>query len=347
MRYKLLGGSGLRVSEICLGAMTFGEEWGWGADKPECFKMMELFAKQGGNFIDTANKYTNGTSEKITGEFIASDREHFVLATKYSLSMRAEDPNFCGNHRKNLVQSLEASLKRLNTDFIDLYWLHAWDFMTPVEEVMRSLDDLVSAGKVLYLGISDTPAWIVSQANTLAEERGWSKFIALQIEYSLIQRTPERDLLPMARALDLAVTPWAVLGGGLLTGKYTGDPKKDAKIDSKRNKAMDKRLSKQNFKIAGTLNDIAGRIGRKPSQVAINWVRQQPGLIIPILGARTARQLKESLESLEFELDRKALDKLDWVSRVDMGFPHEFLSSEGIIKVRFGDTFEQIDNHRA
>ena len=347
MRYKLLGGSGLRVSEICLGAMTFGEEWGWGADKPECFKMMELFAKQGGNFIDTANKYTNGTSEKITGEFIASDREHFVLATKYSLSMRAEDPNFCGNHRKNLVQSLEASLKRLNTDFIDLYWLHAWDFMTPVEEVMRALDDLVSAGKVLYLGISDTPAWIVSQANTLAEERGWSKFIALQIEYSLIQRTPERDLLPMARALDLAVTPWAVLGGGLLTGKYTGDPKKDAKIDSKRNKAMDKRLSKQNFKIAGTLNDIAGRIGRKPSQVAINWVRQQPGLIIPILGARTARQLKESLESLEFELDRKALDKLDGVSRVDMGFPHEFLSSEGIIKVRFGDTFELIDNHRA
>ena len=347
MRYKLLGGSGLRVSEICLGAMTFGEEWGWGADKPECFKMMELFAKQGGNFIDTANKYTNGTSEKITGEFIASDREHFVLATKYSLSMRAEDPNFCGNHRKNLVQSLEASLKRLNTDFIDLYWLHAWDFMTPVEEVMRALDDLVSAGKVLYVGISDTPAWIVSQANTLAEERGWSKFIALQIEYSLIQRTPERDLMPMARALDLAVTPWAVLGGGLLTGKYTGDPKKDAKIDSKRNKAMDKRLSKQNFKIAGTLNDIAGRIGRKPSQVAINWVRQQPGLIIPILGARTARQLKESLESLEFELDRKALDKLDWVSRVDMGFPHEFLSSEGIIKVRFGDTFEQIDNHRA
>ncbi|OGF99012.1 MAG: aldo/keto reductase, partial [Candidatus Glassbacteria bacterium GWA2_58_10] len=336
MRYKLLGGSGLRVSEICLGAMTFGEEWGWGADKPECFKMMELFAKQGGNFIDTANKYTNGTSEKITGEFIASDREHFVLATKYSLSMRAEDPNFCGNHRKNLVQSLEASLKRLNTDFIDLYWLHAWDFMTPVEEVMRALDDLVSAGKVIYVGISDTPAWIVSQANTLAEERGWSKFIALQIEYSLIQRTPERDLLPMARALDLAVTPWAVLGGGLLTGKYTGDPKKDAKIDSKRNKAMDKRLSKQNFKIAGTLNDIAGRIGRKPSQVAINWVRQQPGIMVPILGARTARQLKESLESLEFELDRKALDKLDWVSRVDMGFPHEFLSSEGIIKVRFG-----------
>ena len=347
MRYKLLGGSGLRVSEICLGAMTFGEEWGWGADKPECFKMMELFAKQGGNFIDTANKYTNGTSEKITGEFIASDREHFVLATKYSLSMRAEDPNFCGNHRKNLVQSLEASLKRLNTDFIDLYWLHAWDFMTPVEEVMRALDDLVSAGKVIYVGISDTPAWIVSQANTLAEERGWSKFIALQIEYSLIQRTPERDLLPMARALDLAVTPWAVLGGGLLTGKYTGDPKKDAKIDSKRNKAMDKRLSKQNFKIAGTLNDIAGRIGRKPSQVAINWVRQQPGIMVPILGARTARQLKESLECLEFELDRKALDKLDWVSRVDMGFPHEFLSSEGIIKVRFGDTFELIDNHRA
>ena len=347
MRYKLLGGSGLRVSEISLGAMTFGEDWGWGADKKESFKMMELYAKQGGNFIDTANKYTNGTSEKITGEFIAADREHFVLATKYSLSMRADDPNSCGNHRKNLVQSLEASLERLNTDYIDLYWLHAWDFMTPVEEVMRSLDDLVSAGKVLYLGISDTPAWIVSQANTLAGLRGWSRFVALQIEYSLIQRTPERDLLPMARALDLAVTPWAVLGGGLLTGKYTGDSKKDAKIDSKRNKAMDKRLSERNFRIAGVLNETASRIGRKPSQVAINWARQQPGVIIPILGARTAGQLKESLECLEFELDREALEKLDEVSRVELGFPHEFLSSEGIQKVRFGDTFELTDNHRA
>ena len=347
MRYKLLGGSGLRVSEISLGAMTFGEDWGWGADKQESFKMMELYAKQGGNFIDTANKYTNGTSEKYTGEFIASDRSHFVLATKYSLSMRADDPNSCGNQRKNLIQSLEASLERLKTDYIDLYWLHAWDFMTPVEEVMRSLDDLVSAGKVLYLGISDTPAWVVSQANTLAGVRGWSRFVALQIEYSLIQRTPERDLLPMARALDLAVTPWAVLGGGLLTGKYTGDPKKDAKIDSKRNQMMDKRLSERNFQIAGVLNEIASRIGRKPSQVAINWVRQQPGVIIPILGARTAGQLQESLECLDFELDREALERLDEVSRVELGFPHEFLSSEGIRKIRFGDTFELTDNHRA
>ena len=228
MRYKLLGNSGLRVSELCLGTMTFGEEWGWGASKSECRKMFDMFVEAGGNFIDTANRYTEGTSEKFVGEFISDMREQIVLATKYTLYTKQGDPNAAGNHRKNMVQALENSLRRLKTDYIDLYWVHAYDYMTPVEEMMRALDDMVRAGKVLYIGVSDTPAWVVSQANTMAQLRGWTPFSALQIEYSLIARTPERDLLPMARAFDLAVTPWGAIGGGVLTGKYNKKKREDS-----------------------------------------------------------------------------------------------------------------------
>ena len=220
MRYKLLGRSGLRVSELALGTMTFGPEWGWGASKEESRRIFDAYVAAGGNFIDTANRYTEGTSERFVGEFIAADRERFVVATKYTLFNRRDDPSASGNSRKNMVQSLEASLKRLGTDYVDLFWVHAWDFTTPVEEVMRGLDDLVAAGKVLYVGISDTPAWVVAQANTLADLRGWSRFVGLQIRYSLADRAAERDLLPMARSLDIAVTPWSVLGAGVLTGKY-------------------------------------------------------------------------------------------------------------------------------
>ncbi len=211
MRYKLLGKSGLRVSELCLGTMTFGEDWGWGAPKDTSRQIFDtFFVAAGGNFIDTANLYTNGSSEKIVGELIASDRDRFVVATKYSLTgqwQSDQNPNGAGNHRKNMMRSIEGSLKRLNTDYVDILWLHAWDFATPVEEVMRAFDDLVRQGKVMYIGISDTPAWIVSQATTLAKCNGWTQFIALQIEYSPIERTPERDLIPMATAFELAVTP--------------------------------------------------------------------------------------------------------------------------------------------
>lgn len=203
MRYKLLGKSGLRVSELCLGTMTFGEDWGWGAPQDTSRQIFDAFVEAGGNFIDTANLYTNGSSEKIVGELIGSERDRFVLATKYSLTGQWQgdnNPNGSGNHRKNMMRSIEGSLQRLNTDYVDVLWLHAWDFTTPVEEVMHAFDDLVRQGKVMYIGISDTPAWIVSQANTLAQANGWAQFIALQIEYSLIQRTPERDLLPMANA---------------------------------------------------------------------------------------------------------------------------------------------------
>src|SRR6195256_2652311 len=222
MKYKLLGKSGLRVSEAALGTMTFGEDWGWGSPKAEAQKVYETYRKAGGNFIDTANVYTNGTSERFLGEFIQGDRQSVVLATKYANAAPGNDPNAAGNHRKSMMQAVEASLKRLQTDYIDLYWVHIWDGITPVEEVMRGLDDLVRQGKVLYVGISDAPAWWIAQANTLAYLRGWSPFIGLQIEYNLIERTIERELVPMAKALNLGLTAWSPLARGMLTGKYHG-----------------------------------------------------------------------------------------------------------------------------
>ncbi len=355
MRYKLLGKSGLRVSEICLGAMTFGEEWGWGASKEESHKMFDVFAEAGGNFIDTANIYTGGTSEKYVGEFISSERGRFVLATKYVNNMRRGDPNAGGSHRKNLVQSLEGSLKRLNTDYIDLYWVHVWDFMTPVEEVMRALDDMVRAGKVLYVGVSDAPAWIVSQANTLAELKGWTPFIGLQIEYSLVQRTPERDLLPMARAFDIGVTAWSPLGSGVLTGKYNKENQQKRKSEPNRLAAMkdmagedwvNALLNNRNMSIAEEVQSIANEIGRSPAQVAINWIRQQKGVIIPIIGARKVSQIKDNLGCLDFELTREQLKRLDEKSRIELGFPHDFLASEFIQNIVYGGTLSLIHNHR-
>lgn len=341
MRYKLLGRSGLRVSELCLGTMTFGEEWGWGADKAESRRIFDTYVDAGGNFIDTANRYTEGTSEKYVGEFIAQERWKYVLATKYTLFEHQGDVNGSGNHRKNMVQSVEASLKRLKTDYIDLLWVHAWDFTTPVDEVMRGLDDLVRAGKVLYIGISDTPAWVVSQANTLAELRGWTRFVGLQIEYSLIQRAPERDLLPMARQFDIAITPWAALGGGLLTGKYH---QKDGQ--PRRMKEDSARLSGKNMKIGQTVIDIAGQAGCSPAQVAINWVRQQPSVIVPIIGSRKASQIEDNLAALDHHLSAEHLDQLNEVSKIELGFPHDFLSSPNIRNIVSGGTDEQLDNHR-
>ncbi len=260
-----MGRSGLRVSELALGTMTFGEDWGWGADRNASRKMFDAFAGAGGTLIDTANRYTEGTAERLVGEFIKKERERFVLGTKYTLFTRREDPNASGNHRKNMVQSLEASLKRLDTDYIDLFWVHAWDFMTPVDEVMRGLDDMVSQGKVNYIGISDTPAWIVSRANTMAELRGWNRFIGLQLRYSLIDRTVERELLPMARSMDLAITPWSVLGAGVLTGKYNeGGGEGRAKAGA----GMDER----NLKIAIEVANVAKEIGCTASQVSLSWI---------------------------------------------------------------------------
>jgi aryl-alcohol dehydrogenase-like predicted oxidoreductase len=342
MRYKLLGKSGLKVSEIALGTMTFGEEWGWGASKEESRKIYDAYRKAGGNFVDTANRYTGGTSEKYVGEFIKSEREEIVLATKYTLVSREGDPNSAGNSRKNMIQSLEASLKRLGTDYIDLYWLHAWDHLTPVEEVMRAFDDMIRSGKIVYAGVSDTPAWVVARANMMAELRGWSPFVALQIEYSLIERTVERELLPMARELGMAVTPWAVMGGGLLTGKYnkqTDEPKRMKEGDSRR-------INEHNLKIAEEVVKIADELGKKPGQVAIDWVRQKPGLIIPIIGARNVKQLEESLGALEFTLSDEHIKRLDNISQIDLGFPNEFLTRDFITRILYAGMRDKIDSDK-
>ncbi|HSN98900.1 MAG TPA: aldo/keto reductase [Candidatus Nanopelagicales bacterium] len=341
MRYRLLGKSGLRVSEMCLGTMTFGEDWGFGASKEECQRQLAAFVERGGNFIDTANLYTNGSSEKIVGELVGEERERFVVATKYTLSSNPKDPNACGNHRKNMVQALEKSLKRLGMEYIDLLWVHAWDEMTPVDEMMRGLDDLVRAGKVLYVGVSDTPAWVVSQANTMAELRGWSRFVGLQIEYSLIQRTPEADLLPMARALDIAVTPWGAMGGGVLTGKYNKKAE-GGEVDTRRAQGNQARLTERNLAIAAEVEKVAQEVGGTAAQVALGWVRQQAGTVIPVIGARTAAQLEDSLRCIDLTLSPEHMARLDEVSRVPHGFPHDFLARDNIRRVVHGDHWGRV-----
>jgi aryl-alcohol dehydrogenase-like predicted oxidoreductase len=322
--------------------MTFGEDWGWGASKAESQKIFEAFAEAGGNFIDTANRYTEGTSEKFVGEFIASDRDHFVLSTKYTLFDRRDDPNASGNQRKNMIRSLEASLRRLKTDYVDLFWVHAWDFLTPVEEVMQGLDNLVRAGKVLYVGISDTPAWIVSQANTLADLRGWTRFVGLQTQYSLLERTPERDLLPMAHAFDMSVTTWGALGSGVLTGKYN----KQAK-DSDGRAAQWGAINERRLAMAQAVMDVAGEIDCSPSQVALSWVRQQSGQIIPLIGARKVAQLKDNLACLKVTLTDEQLARLDDISRIELGFPHDFLASSEVQDLIYGGTLARIDHRRS
>src|SRR5215467_11018708 len=374
MKYNLLGKSGLRVSEICLGTMTFGEEWGWGSPKDESRKVLDRFVDSGGNFVDTASNYTTGTSEKYLGEFISGDRDRYVIATKYTSNIRAGDPNAGGNQRKNMMQSLERSLRSLNTDYVDLYWIHAWDQMTPIEETMRALDDMVRLGKVLYIGISDAPAWVVSQANTLANLRGWTEFIGIQIEYSLLERTSERELLPMARSLDIGVTSWSPLGGGVLTGKYNTDgtnkpqQKKNthstnvekasgnSRLEVVRQTGMsemaDIMLTEHNLVVAEEVVNIAKEIGRSPAQVALNWVRQQNTYnklttkIIPIIGARNTRHLDDNLACLEFELSEEHIKRLNEVSKIELGFPHDFLTSDFIRNIIYGGTYNSTHGHR-
>ena len=340
MRYKLLGNSGLRVSELCLGTMTFGEDWGWGSDKEESRAVFRAFAEAGGNFLDTANIYTNGTSETLVGEFVKGDREKWVIATKYSLNTRPGDVNACGNHRKNLFQAVEASLKRLGTDYIDLLWLHIWDSLTPMEEVMRAFDDLVRMGKVLYIGISDSPAWIVSQANTLATLRGWTPFIGLQIEYSLKERTPERELLPMAKALNIGVTAWSPLGGGVLTGKYNQPNPVDGRLSMTDQPFQ---IFDRDLKIAETVLEIAREIEKSPAQVALNWLRNRPNAVIPIIGARKLSQLQDNLACVDFNLTGEHLQRLDNISAISLGFPHELLASQFVCDILLGGVAAQLD----
>ena len=337
MNYKLLGRSGLKVSELCLGTMGFGTENGWGADKESSFGIMETFGKAGGNFMDTANRYQNGTSEKIIGEFLMQqDRDYWVLATKYSLYDNQTNPNASGNNRKNMMRSVEASLKRLETDFIDVLYLHIWDWLTPVDEVLRGLDDLISQGKINYAAISDTPAWMVSKANTMAELMGWSQFIALQIEYSLIQRTPERELIPMAKHFGMTVTPWAPIAGGALTGKYL-------KGDKGRIKEGSRRLNENSERITREVMAIAEEIGAQPSQIALKWTMQQGFSSIPIVGATKLSQLEENLKTVDLQLSCEQLKRLDGSSAIELGFPGDFYKEDGVRMGNFGGFYNRIE----
>ena len=336
MNYKLLGRSGLKVSELCLGTMGFGKEWNWGADKETSLKILDTFANNGGNFIDTANRYTEGTSEKIIGEFIHSNRDNFIIATKYSLHDNITNVNASGNNRKNMMRSVEESLKRLNTDFIDLFYLHIWDNLTPMDEVLRGLDDLVKQGKVNYIGISDTPAWLVSQAQTMAELMGWSRFVALQVEYSLLQRTPERELIPMAKHYNLTLTPWAPLAGGALTGKYT-------KGDKGRLPPESKRLNERAIKITEEVIAVANELNVQPSSVALKWTMQQGFSCIPIIGATKPEQFIENLKCLDVTLSNEHINRLNQVSKIELGFPGDFFLEDGVKNVLYGGFFDRIE----
>jgi aryl-alcohol dehydrogenase-like predicted oxidoreductase len=342
MNYRLLGKSGLRVSEFALGTMTFGDDWGWGAAKDEARKVYNAFREAGGNFIDTANIYTNGTSESFLGEFVKGHRESMVLATKYTNAATGTDPNAAGNHRKNMMQSVEASLKRLQTDYVDLYWVHIWDQITPVEEVMRGLDDLVRQGKVLYVGISDAPAWWIAQANTFAELRGWSQFIGLQIEYSLIERTVERELIPMAKALNLGVTAWSPLSNGVLTGKYHGHGSSEAGRMSADMMKGFMPEEQRSARIVAAVKTVADQVGRSMAQVALAWLRSRPVPVIPIIGARKLSQHQDNLASFDLSFSADQLKALDEASWIELGFPHDFYAKDLVRGLIYGGMRDQI-----
>ena len=342
MKYRLFGKSGLRVSEAALGTMTFGQERGWGAPKDESRKVYDAFREAGGNFIDTANIYTDGTSESFLGEFLEGHRDSVVLATKYSNAAPGNDPNAAGNHRKSMMQAVEASLKRLRTDYIDLYWVHIWDAITPVEEVMRGLDDLVRQGKVLYVGISDVPAWWIAQANTLADLRGWSRFIGLQIPYNLIERTVERELIPMAKALDIGVTAWSPLSNGVLTGKYHGHG--GSELGRMNSETMRTFMPEQQraTRIVAAVKIVSEQTGCSMAQVALAWLRYRPVPVIPIIGARKLTQLQDNLASLDLELSAEHLKSLEEASRIELGFPQDLYAIKAVGAIRYGGMRDRI-----
>ena len=352
MNYQLLGRSGLRVSDLCLGTMTFGDDWGWGAAKDEARKIYDAYRTAGGNFIDTANIYTNGSSEKLVGEFIKGHREEVIVATKYTnaavgfTGKPGTDANAGGNQRKNMVQAVEASLKRLGTDYIDLYWLHVWDQITPAEEVMRAFDDLVRAGKVLYVGISDAPAWVVAKSNTLAELRGWTRYVGLQIEYSLLERTVERELVPMAKDQQMTILAWSPLKNGMLTGKYLPENVKQSEAEGSRmHSEMMKGFGGIEESAHATVREIvalAKELGVSAAQVALAWLRYRPVPVIPIIGARKVAQIEDNIRSLDVQLSPEQLQRLEKASAVPLGFPHDFFALDSVKAIVFGGLRDRI-----
>ncbi len=352
--YSLLGRSGLRVSPLCLGTMTFGKEWGWGSSEDDAHAILARYIEAGGNFIDTANFYTGGTSEEIIGRYFASSgtRDRMVLATKFTLNMFPGDPNGGGNGRKNIIQSLEASLRRLRTDYIDLYWLHMWDRFTPAEEVMRALDALVRAGKVRYIGFSDVPAWYLAKAQTLAQWHGWEPLCALQLEYSLSVRDIEREHVPAALELGLGITPWSPLAGGLLSGKYRRGANGEVLVVDGgtgrlvKQEGPSKRFTERNWAIIEALNKVAEAIGQHPAAVALNWVTKRPGVTSTIIGATTLAQLETNLGALAIDIPQEHLATLEEASAFTKGFPYDFLAPGGFVQTRVtGET--QVVEHPA
>ncbi|HEY8384940.1 MAG TPA: aldo/keto reductase [Porticoccaceae bacterium] len=342
--YRLLGRSGLRVSPLSLGAMTFGMPAEWGSTDAEAARIVDHYVDRGGNFIDTANFYGSGGSESVLAPLIRHRRERMVIATKYSLTMCPGDPNASGNHRKNMVQAVEASLRRLGTDYIDLLYLHIWDGRTPVEEILRAFDDLARAGKIIHAGISDTPAWQISRMQAIADLRGWTPLVALQIPYSLVERTVEREFMPMAAEMGLGVLPWSPLGGGVLTGKYTrkdlvlADQAELQKLDSRKKiNLATGRLSERALSIADEVAAIAAEMEKSPAQVALAWTLLNPAVTSPIIGVRTLKQLEENLEalSISFSDDQKA--RLDAVSAIDPTFPYPMIPSNHETGMMFGN----------
>jgi aryl-alcohol dehydrogenase-like predicted oxidoreductase len=327
MRYKIFGRrTGLRVSELALGAGNFGTRWGHGAKREEAKKVFDAYVEAGGNFIDTADTYQFGESEELVGEFIAADRDNFVLATKYTLGTTDKDGiSRTGNSRKNMVRSVEDSLKRLKTDRIDLYWAHFADGVTPMEEIVRAFDDLVCAGKILYAGLSNFPAWRISRADLLAELRGWAPIAGIQIEYSLAQRTADRELLPMAEALGLGAALWSPLGGGFLTGKYRSSD--EGRLNSRLGVLVHTEKTTRETAILDTVLAVAREAGASPTEVAIAWLlhkaRRSTTTLIPILGSRTREQLDATLGAVDVTLSEEQIARLDAASAVPLGTPHE------------------------
>lgn len=340
MRYTILGRSGLRVAKIALGTMTFGPGEAWSRSREASRAVFEAYAAAGGNFIDTANMYTGGESERIIGELIAGDRERFVVATKYANAVPgAGDPNAAGMHRKSLTQSLDGSLQRLGVDYIDLYYVHWWDFTTPVEEVHRALDDAVRVGKILHLGLSDVPAWAASRMQTLSDLRGWAPVAAMQLEYSLVQRSIEREHLPFAKVYDVGITAWSPLAGGILTGKYAdaargGGPQR---MDSMQLQPLDER----NVAIASAVSRVADRLGSKPAQVALAWILNRG--VIPVVGATRPEQLADNLAALDLDLDAAVMAELDEASRIDLGHPYQMVGWEMQLALGYAGMFENIE----
>jgi aryl-alcohol dehydrogenase-like predicted oxidoreductase len=320
--YVTLGRSGLRVSPLCLGAMTFGEDLGWGSSVEESQRIIDRYIELGGNFIDTANFYTKSHSEKIIGDHVGrhgSRRDRLVIATKFSGNLYPGDPNGGGSSRKSIHGACEGSLRRLQTDYIDLYWLHNWDVHTPIEETMSALDDLVRAGKVRYIGVSDTPAWKIAEANVTARFRGWSAFIGLQIEYSLLERTVEQELVPMARELGLGITPWSPLKSGTLSGKYTR--KNAGQVKADRRAFVDAFLGEKAYAIVDELEVIARAHESTVARVAIAWLQAQPGVTSTIIGARRLAQLDDNVRALDARLTAEELSRLGELTEPTFGFP--------------------------